>query len=366
MAAALEALWLKVFIKVPNIVLSGGIKVAFQLARLFLDKGHEAFVCTPDGARRRANYFLRARSVPIIPLRKVPEMSGPSDLSIDNWPSSQMRSISNRTKGFRVFYSQGCSNYNSSFRKGFDVSYLDRPNGWGIDMGWAVSQPSLAWLRKAHPTQGWYYVPPYFEHACMAELCKDAPAPSSSSVLTYDHKGRPYWHRIYDTYRQRQFPAGTVTFGRIKRPMSEMDVYRMCCRYGIFLATADDPRCGSNQYDGPGGVNGSGHNRMEGFPLPPAEAALLGCCVAGWAMGGGREWMDSTSCFLAADPDYRAGHRFDQVAYAGLCKVLEDALNADGSVRAAKVAAARKKLSRFTAEHTWHHVEVALKSAGVL
>ena len=91
----------------------------------------------------------------------------------------------------------------------------------------------------------------------------------------------------------------------------------------------------------------------EGFPLPPAEAAMCGSIVIGFAMGGGLEWMSSKTCFLAKDR-----------SYISLMKKIKEALSASDEQLDTIRENAFRAVSEFNKEHTWQQIKNFLGKIG--
>ena len=87
----------------------------------------------------------------------------------------------------------------------------------------------------------------------------------------------------------------------------------------------------------------------EGFPLPPAEAAMCGSIVIGFHMGGGLEWMSSSTCFPAKDR-----------SYLSLMEKIREALSASDDELHTMRENAFRAVNKFNKEHTWQQIETFL------
>ena len=93
----------------------------------------------------------------------------------------------------------------------------------------------------------------------------------------------------------------------------------------------------------------AGSKYDEGFPLPPAEAALCGCVVVGFAKNGDLEWMDSTNSFMVPNHDA-----------LGLYRAVRKAQYTPQDTLQCMNRRAVQTLEQFTAERTWQEIANSL------
>ncbi len=89
----------------------------------------------------------------------------------------------------------------------------------------------------------------------------------------------------------------------------------------------------------------------EVFPLPPAEAALAGAVVIGFAKDGDWEWMDHNNTFISKDK-----------SYIELLKAVRRALTTPAEELDAMNARARAALARFNKDQTWREIDTFLQT----
>lgn len=338
------------FIQVPHNNPSGGVKVANQLANLFLDQGWRAYVVV---ARRVKKALWLNHPAPVLSLQAMAKMCQQEDLIIDNWSERRTMALTLKLPAAtKIFYCQGCS-----FPKNKDLlgDYFLRKD-LGYTHFWAVSVNTLQYLQKNYPVippQKWSLVHPYFEHEIIQRM--RSWAQPKRQILCLGRKGRDYIRRAQKIF------GSQIPFVLWDQPFREEEFYAQCSQSLFFLNTAigiDNYHLRrfwrkvmaimqGREFDPLYFITPRG--RREGFPLPPAEAALAGAVVIGFAMGGGREWMNRETCFLARDR-----------RLVSLLWQIREALNASEVELSQKQKAARCALARFTPEHTWKQIKRSL------
>lgn len=172
--------------------------------------------------------------------------------------------------------------------------------------------------------------------------------PRKSEILAFPRKGRLYIHAIRFRYHKR------LKFYLADR-FTEKQAYELYASCKFFLATATGVTAQSlrnvirllrygnrthHLYVVPD------HGHREGFPLPPAEAAMCGAIVIGFAMGGGLEWMSPSTCFLAEDRSYRS-----------LSQKLREAVSCPEEQLQEIRRNAFEAVRRFSSENTWRQIQ---------
>lgn len=336
----------KVFVQIPNNQPSGGIKVANQLVNLFREHNYESYIVLPHEVYQ-ANWLIHP--APTINIARMKELCESDDIVIDNWLDKdtikETRELKAKTK---VFYCQGCTFYKTNNLIGDKHLKTDL----GYTHFWAVSNDSLNYLTKTYPrVRSWHLVNPFFDSKSIKKITSGIQP--KNEILCLSRKGNRY------IQLSRILFGARIKFEIINRKFTEKEFYQLCASSKFFLSTAigvDDYffknliKCILNtfsrkkRYDIGTHVIPSGHK--EGFPLPPAEAAMCGSIVIGFAMGGGLEWMTPSTCFLAKDR-----------SYFSLMKKLKEALSASEGQLNAMRQNAFKAISKFNKEHTWQQIE---------
>jgi hypothetical protein len=341
----------RVFIQIPNNNPSGGVKVANQLVNLFREHQYESYIVLPNKIHK-AEWLLYP--APTINISRMKELCEKNSIVIDNWVDKN--TIIETTKlrvNTKVFYAQGCTFPESKNLAG--DSFLKR--NMPYSHFWAVSKDSLGYLKMKYPcVQNWYLVNPYFDLESVKK--NTSYIQREDKILCLIRKGKNY-------IRMSQFLFDSkVKFEIINRKFTEKEFYQLCASSKFFLSTAigiDNHHFKNflkmilnnlrkkKKYELKSYIVPRGHR--EGFPLPPAEAAMCGSIVIGFAMGGGLEWMSSSTCFLAKDRSFLSLIKKMNEAFSSseeeLYKVRENSL---------------KNISKFNKEHTWEQIEFFLEN----
>lgn len=331
----------RVFVSLPNNLPSGGNKVGNQLVNLFRSRGFESYLVLPREVRS-AGWMIEP--APVIHLSQFKQLCRRQDILIENWYDREVVAESMTTPAsIKIYYPQASVFYKSQTLLGDELLLRD----FGYTHFWAVSHPSRQVLERHYPRiRRWHVVHPYFEfeksQAVTGGLAR------KDEVLTFPRKGRLFLYLM-------RLRHGVRTRFRGVRSFTEREAYELMASHKYFLATAtgatsqglrnflrllrygDRSRCLYLVPD---------HGHREGFPLPPAEAAMCGAIVIGFAMGGGLEWMAPSNCFLAKDRDYFSLNRKFQEALCARPETLEEIrTNAFRAVR------------RFDRENTWSQIQ---------
>jgi hypothetical protein len=345
----------RVFVQIPSTYPSGGIKVAHQLVNLFREHNYESYVVLPNEIYQ-ADWLIYP--APTINISKMKKLCGKSDIVIDNWVDKDTIAETIKLEArIKVFYAQGCTFPKSKSLIGDDFL----KNDLGYTHFWAVSKDSLDYLKKKYRhIQSWYLINPYFDLESVKRTISGIQR--ENKILCLSRKGGSFVQvsqLIFDS---------KIKFEVINKTFTEKEFYQLCASSKFFLSTAIgidnsylkqfikillNTLSKEKKYEIVRYVIPSGHK--EGFPLPPAEAAMCGSVVIGFAMGGGLEWMTLDNCFLAKDR-----------SYLSLIKMIKEALSAPEKEFDRVRENALKAVSRFNKEHTWKQIEAFLKGAEVL
>jgi len=332
---------MRIFVRVPSNSPSGGIKVANQLVNLCRENGIESYLVVNEEPYI-ADWMINP--APIISVDKLIEICEINDIVIDNWIDKYTITTTNSLRAkVKIYYSQGSTFYKSRNLIGDD--HLKVGNIY--THYWAVSTDAQRILESNYPKTGkWYLVHPYFEQDIISSI-RENTKQRKNAILCLSRKGMSYilFAKILLGHK--------IEFDIINRKFTEMEIYKLMAQYKFFLSTAVGV---SRQFT-------RNIARLliklsflkvinpyrEGFPLPPAEAAMCGCVVIGFAMGGGLEWMSQSTCFLARDR-----------SYFSLIKKAKEALYASEEQLNVMRENAFKAISKFNKEHTWKQIRAFL------
>jgi len=337
-------------VQIPNNRPSGGGKVANQLVNLFRENNYESYIVLPNEVYQ-ADWLMNP--APTINIAGMKQICRSNDIIIDNWNDKYTVAETMRAKAdIKIAYWQACT-----FCKGGNLIGDDfLINDLGYTHFWVVSKDSLNYLKKKyHRIQKWYLVNPYFELEAINQIRSGVKA--KDKILCLGRKGNKYIKVAQLLFGSR------IKFEVINRKFTESGFYRLCASSKFFLCTAIgidhkyfkqfvkillNALMMEKKYQVMSIIVPPGHK--EGFSLPPAEAALCGSIVIGFAMGGGLEWMSPDTCFLAKDR-----------SYLSLIKKIKEALSASDedlhTIRENAFRAAKK----FSKEHTWRQVEAFIQ-----
>ena len=339
----------KVFVQIPSNQPSGGIKVANQLANLFREHGYESYVVLPYDVYQ-ANWLVHP--APVINFSRMNKICEERDIIIDNSNDKVLFTQTMQSKArIKVYYAQGCSFNKTSDTMGDDFLR----NSFGYTHYWAVSNDSLKYLTYKYPRiKKWYLVSPYFEFDVVRRIIKEK-VEREDKILCLPRKGKTYIWLAQFLFKDK------IEFNVIDR-FTEKEGYELMASCKFFLSTAIGVdrqhirnivrffKYGSTKYNY-SVVIPPGHN--EGFNLPPAEAAMCGSIVIGFAMGGGLEWMAPDTCFLAKDR-----------SYFSLIKRIREALSASDEEIDTMRENAFMAVSKFNKNNTWKQIEEFLSDLG--
>ena len=341
----------RVFVQIPTNQPSGGVKVANQLVNLFREHNFESYIVLPQ-EDYQAHWLIHP--APTINIARMKELCGYEDIVIDNWPDKDTMKEARELKATtKIVYCQGCTFLKSNTLVGDAFLTTD----FGYTDIWVVSTDSLNYLKRTYPRiRNWHLIHPYFDLESIHNIAADIQR--ENKVLCLTRKGRSYIHLTQLMLSPR------IPFDVVHRQFTEKEFYAMCASSKFFLNTAigiDDYHSFKNlvkvflnmihrkkRHTFLKPLVPPGHK--EGFPLPPAEAAIAGSIVIGFAMGGGLEWMNPSTCFLAEDR-----------SYSSLVQSFSEALSASDTQLATMRQAAIASIGKFDKEHTWRQIETFLQ-----
>lgn len=338
---------MKVFLSCAHNKPSGGTKVINQVAQLFNEKGHEAYVVIP-GKPYMADFIDYAAET--ISFKDMIALCKPEDIIIDHWQLKESWKATEASKAERkVFCQQGASIPIGSKFTG--------PRVFGKDSiythHWNVSQACKEYIQKKYSVEKIDIVHPFFDSSTLKKYSDQRFNHKRKGILFVAGRGSPYLSYIVQLVGSKKTKV-TVINGYYK----EEDFFDELTRHK-FLISVDQ-----------GVSNPSFKGRMErrlmslirpemkyrnfwivpeghllGSPMPPAEAARCGAVVIGFAMGGGLEWMNDSNCYLAEDRNLDS-----------LSVKIKQALSADEEELSRISNSAFRATNKFNKEHAWEQI----------
>jgi glycosyltransferase involved in cell wall biosynthesis len=333
---------MRIFVRVPSNVPSGGVKVANQLVNLFREKGLESFLVV-NGDPNIASWMITP--APVISVGDLMKICKTNDIVIDNWIDRYTIETTKKLNAkIKIYYSQGSTFYKSKNLIGDEHLKTSKVH----THYWTVSADAQKILESKYPKTGkWHLVHPYLEHDVISFVREDTEQ-RENAILCLARKGKSY---IFFT---KLLLGCEIKFDVIDREFTEIEAYKLMAKYKFFLSTAVgvSPQLVRNMVKL---LIGRRHVKVinpyrEGFPLPPAEAAACGSICIGFAMGGGLEWMSPSTCFLAKDR-----------SYFSLMTKIREALSASDEQLSTLRENAFKAVSKFNKQHTWKQVKSFLE-----
>ncbi len=326
---------------------SGGVKVMNQTAVLFEEHGYESYVVPADGTPQAT--FLD-RPAKTLNVETYARRLKDDDVTIDFWPDRNLVKIASQKKNqTHIFWQHGASIPIG----GTTVDDVVFRAGNPYAQHWNVSRACADYF-QTHYNLTMTIVHPFFDSPTMLEYQQRSPIPRDGFLLL-NRRGQRYLPAIV-----KKLSGHRVTI--LKEPYHERELFEALLSHTFFISTDDgihEPsliRKTKNALRAL--VSHNVRRQMEhanhwiiperhllGFPMPPVEAAWLGCLTIGFAMGGGLEWMNRKNCFLAKD-----GNAVSLLA--NIDRALATSEDACSSIR----TQARIDTDRFTSEKTWEHL----------
>jgi glycosyltransferase involved in cell wall biosynthesis len=226
---------------------------------------------------------------------------------------------------------------------------------------WNVSKACAEYLAQKYKLKKIDIVHPFFDTEVMREYQKLKTTYQRNGLLILARRGQKYLPTIIKKFCPRN--KITVMHGYFH----EREFFEELLRHRFFISIDDgidapvwykqiirsikkmfDPALREKELHRNIWLVPSGH--LLGFPVSAAEAATLGTAVIGFAMGGGLEWMNTETCFLAQDRDQNS-----------LLSAIEKAINTPSGEVDRVVKNAEGAVGVFTKEHTWTQMKESLR-----
>ncbi len=343
---------MRVFITGSSNNPSGGTKVMNQVSCLFVRHGIESYVVTADDSGPAT--FLDDVAL-YLTLDQYRSMLRSDDITIDFWPAQVFYDIAKEgVAETRVFWQHGASIPTWEDFSGSAVFESGNP----YTHHWNVSKACQAYIETTYGQKS-DIVHPFFEtqtlHAVQKTISKDR-----SGMLLLGRRGRKYIDSIRKGFGQK------IDITVLEQPFHERELFEQLRRHKYYVSIDDGiwgpTLLGKLKHAIKRLISASERRKDQkrnswiipkghllGFPMPPAEAAALGCTVIGFAMGGGKEWMTPDTCFLADDADLHS-----------LLNQISKALAASDATLMEKAQHASERVSQFNQAHTWKQMQEEL------
>lgn len=344
---------MKIFLSSAHNKPSGGTKVVNDVVRMLREKNVEAYMVVP-GKPERAT-FLAEPCEDVISFKQMQKMCTAEDILIDCWQSeiayeTAMQSPAQK----KIFWQHGASIPVGPGVVGERVFFADSP----YTHHWNVSRACATYIEQHYPVTQTAIVHPFFDTATLQQF--QDKSLKKEGVLMLARRGMKHIQKV----KARVGDRALVTI--LEAPFEERELLAQLQQHTFFVSVDDgihdmpwqnkikqqikkilSPTFRKQEAERVHWIIPKGN--LLGFPMPPVEAALLGCTVIGFAMGGGLEWMNNDNCFLAKDADQQS-----------LLKQVDAALSASDDALEEKQQKAYNAVSQFTKEHTWQQITAAL------
>src|SRR3989339_411475 len=327
---------------------SGGTKVMHQIANLFIEKGYKSYVVVEDDSECT---FL-CHPAPSLSFQDFEKQIKAEDITITFWTSRKIvESIDKKINYKRILWYHGASLPTGKNALGEYSFSKESP----FTQFWNVSKVCAEYLEQKYSlSKKMGIVYPFFDTEEIQKHQNDVDKYKRNGILMLARRGKKY----IDLVKKKMGNKTKITI--LEPPYHEEEFFNLLLKHKFFVSV--DPgvdnfisinrifkngiKCAIDSDFRTKYVNRhkwivpEGH--LLGFPMPPIEAALLGCTVIGFAMGGGLEWMNTGNCFLAHDRDKKS-----------LLDNIQKALGADETTLEMKRQSAYESTQKFTREHTW-------------
>jgi hypothetical protein len=321
---------------------SGGTKYIHHMCNLMRERGLDATLVVPDGSPLYANWLIEP--APTITRSAMVARCTPEDIVIDFWNDVGTISTTQKLPARVKIFCCG----NSSFLTGPGLlgdDFLTRDMGY--THFWTAGESAKRQLEQKYQ-KSFHIVHHYFAFDNYRRAI--AGIKRQRRILGITRKGARYLHatRIANILRML---GERTNFRVINRRFVEPEFFTWAssCRFFLHTPVGLAPSW-KNRRAGMGIIYPDGKS-TEVFPLPPAEAALAGAVVIGFAKDGDWEWMDHNNTFISKDK-----------SYIELLKAVRRALTTPAEELDAMNARARAALARFNKDQTWREIDTFLQT----
>lgn len=314
------------------------------MADLFNQKGVEAYAFSPNDEVYKPKWLNDP--APVISNEEMAKTCTEHDLIIGGWPDRKTAElIRDCPAHVKIFYPQ-CN----FFMRNKDMVGADIFNPeWGYNYFWAVSKSNKERLDKKFNINT-HIVHPYFRFDLHQNLDNHN---KERQILALWRKGKQYVRFVceYLNFTKK------IGIKIIDYKFTENEFIKEAASHKLFLHTAIGHHHSLKKQikeflqGNYSSFTYAGKKYDEGFPLPPAEAALAGCVVVGFAKNGDLEWMDKQNSFIAKDR-----------SYISLFKQLNRAIKAPNNKLKQMNKNAIANLQDFNKENTWKEIKEFLEN----
>jgi glycosyltransferase involved in cell wall biosynthesis len=350
---------MKIFVFSAHNKPSGGTKVLNQVVNLFIDHGHDACLVIPD--KSEVATFID-NPAPTCDYKDVKKLCTSEDIIIDGWQWKEawnlIKSVPAKEK---IFWQHGASIPKGKQVVG-DIIYK---KGHPYTQFWNVSQACAEYIKEKYNIKKIGIVHPFFDTSSIKTYIDQKNNLKNNlkreGILMLDRRGKKHIKEVIKKFGDKQ----KITV--LQQPYHEEDFFKLLLTHKFFISV--DPGVDNHfslikkikdiinsifnsefrekHSNRATWIIPKGH--LLGFPMPPVEAALLGCSVIGFAMGGGLEWMNKNNCFIVKDRNTK-----------DLLNQINIALSSSDEELSNKIIDADIAASKFTKEHTWKQLKKLL------
>lgn len=347
---------------------SGGTKVLNQMVNLCLEKNYQSRLVISEPKPYQASFLNKP--APVIVLEKFRKICQREDIVINCWPEKRSHQIvKNSPVKIKIFWQHGASIPVYSDFNGEEVFASNV-----YHQHWNVSKICAKYIQKKYNIKKIGIVQPFFDDDSLLKHLKRVGINKREGVLFIRRRGQEILPHIV-----KRFPHQKITI--LPRTFTDDQFYKELIKHKFFVSTDNGVRNKTliptfkrnsigKLFDFMFSCKEFVKNRLKrdrkldsfknkwivpkknllGFPMTACEAAWLGAVVIGFAMGGGREWMNKDNMYLAQDGNADS-----------LLKKIEEAVNDSESNLKKKRKKAFKAVYKFNKERTWKQITNLLK-----
>jgi hypothetical protein len=329
---------------------SGGTKVLNQFVNLFIEKGFESFLVITEKNPQKAAFLKNP--CPIISIAEFKEKCQTDSIAITGWQHAEIyQAIKACPAKEKIFWQHGVIipkypdfNGEDFFKPGVFTQY------------WNVSRACADYIKNRYKLPEIKIVSPFFDDETLLKYQKEKDSQKREGILILRRRGQEAISDIVGMFREQKITILPKTF-------SDSELYEQLIKHKLFVSTdngvngklliknrarrwLESARLILKNVRNPKNKNQNSWVKPEknllGFPMSACEAAWLETPVAGFAMGGGLEWMTEENMYLAEDGDINS-----------LLAKIKEALEDSETALEKKIESALESVQKFSQENTW-------------
>ena len=335
---------------------SGGTKVVNQFVNLCNEKKVKSFLVVDESISYQASFLTNPAST--ISLEIFKKKCKANDIVICIWQNKNIhRSIINCPACLKIFWHHGTAIPTYPNFNGEEVY-----TSMAYDQYWNVSHACAKFIEQKYNIKKISILSPFFDDKTLLTVKKNNINRKRNGILLLRRRGQEIIPHIIN-----KFPNVKITI--LNQFFTDKDIYEALCTHQFFIST-DNGVSNGKLY--PKTILNQDNSLLQkimnfkkrltksqnkikryntwlphttkflGFPMTACEAAWLHTPVIGFAMGGGLEWMNPQTCFLAED--FNAD---------SLLEKIEIAINTPKTQIDKIVNSAYKNVKKFNKEATW-------------